>query len=161
MKTIRLFSAIRERSILTGLLAVTIFFITPLIQSINTPLAFEIWFRELIQKPVSVVAYGSFSFLFGIFVPLYLYTKSKCLDCKKKDARPGFGASILGLLLGVCPTCFSFIGFLLPLGTSIFLTTYSPLFTGLSIAIIVFSIFKLGGFKRDILKDRRRNEKLQ
>jgi hypothetical protein len=64
--------------------------------------------------------------------------------------------------LGVCPACFSFIGFLLPLGTSIFLTTYSPLSTGLSIAIIVFSIFKLGGFKRDILKERkRRNEKLQ
>jgi hypothetical protein len=162
MKTIRLFSAIRERPTLTGLLAVTIFFITPLIQSINTPLAFEIWFRDLIQKPVSVVVYGSFSFLFGIFIPLYLYTKSRCLDCKKEDARLGFGASILGLLLGVCPAYFSFIGFLLPLGTSIFLTTYSPLFTGLSIAIIVFSIFKLGGFKRDILKERkRRNEKLQ
>jgi membrane protease YdiL (CAAX protease family) len=151
MKSIRLFSAIKERPSLTLLLTVTVFFITPLIQSINTPLAFEIWFRELIQKPLSVVTYGSFSFLFGMFIPLYLYTKNKCLDCKKEDARPGFAASILGFMLGVCPACFSFIGFLLPLGTSIFLTTYSHLFTGLSIVIILFSIFKLGGFKKEIV----------
>ena len=80
-----------------------------------------------------------------------LLAKNKCLDCKQEDARPGFGASIFGFMLGVCPACFSFIGFLLPLGTSIFLTRYSYIFTGLSVGIILFSIFKLGGFKKEIV----------
>ena len=151
MKSIRLFSAISERPILTGLLAVAMFLIIPLIQSVNTPLAFEIWFRELTQKPLSIITYGSFSFLFGTFMPLYLYTKNKCVDCRKEDATPGFGASLLGFLLGVCPACFSFIGFLLPLSTSIFLTRYSYVFTGMSIGILLFSIFKLGGFKKEIV----------
>jgi hypothetical protein len=151
MKTIRLFSAISEKPALTGLMTVAMFLIIPLLQSVNTPLAFEIWFRELTQKPLSIITYGSFSFLFGTFTPLYLYTKNKCVDCKKGDATPGIGASVLGFLLGVCPACFSFIGFLLPLGTSIFLTRYSYVFTGLSIGIILFSIFKLGGFKKEIV----------
>jgi hypothetical protein len=164
MKSIRLFSAIKERPVLTGLLAVTMFFITPLIQSINTPLAFEIWLRDLSQKPTSVIMYGSFSALFGMFISIYFYIKNKCLDCKKENTRPGFAASILGFMLGVCPARFSFIAFLLPLGTSIFLTTYSYIFTGLSIAIILFSIFKLGGFKKEtalLNQANRRNEKLQ
>jgi hypothetical protein len=151
MRGIRLFSAISERPILTGLSAVAMFFIIPLIQSINTPVAFEIWIRELTQKPLGIVTYGSFSFLFGTLIPLYLYTNNKCVDCKKEDATPGFGASVLGFLLGVCPACFSFIGFLLPLGVSIFLTRYSYVLTGVSIVIILFSIFKLGGFKKEIV----------
>ncbi|MPZ06830.1 MAG: hypothetical protein GEU26_10540 [Nitrososphaeraceae archaeon] len=95
-----------------------------------------------------------------MFVSLYLYTRSKCLGCKKEDGRPGFAGSTLGVVLGVCPACFSFIGFLLPLGTSIFLTTYSYMFIGLSIAIILFSIFKLGGFRKEtaLLKETNRNE---
>ena len=150
MKTIRLFSAIKERPAITILLSIGMFFVTPLIQSFNTPLAFEIWFRDLSQKLLSVITYSAFSVLFGMFISLYLYTKNKCLDCRKEDARPGFGGSVLGFMLGVCPACFSFIGFLLPLGTSIFLTTYSPIFTTLSVGIILFSIFKLGGFKREV-----------
>lgn len=145
----RIFYAIKERPVITFVLIIVMFFITPIIQSINTPLAFEIWFRDLSQKPISAIMYGLFSILFGIFIALYLYTKSKCLDCKKEDGRPGFVGSILGFVLGVCPACFSFIGFLVPLGTSIFLTTYSYIFLGLSIAIILFSIFKLGGFRKE------------
>lgn len=149
MKKIRLFSAIKERPVITSLLIVTMFFITPLIQAIYTPLAFEIWFRDLSQKPTIAILYISFSVLFGIFISLYLYTRKNCLDCKKEDARPGFSGSIVGFMLGVCPACFSVIPVLLPLGTSIFLSSYSYIFTGLSIVIILFSIFKLGGFKKE------------
>jgi hypothetical protein len=149
MTNMRIFYAIKERPVITFTMIVIMFFITPIIQSINTSLAFEIWFRDLSQKPTSAIMYGFFSILFGIFISLYLYTRSKCLDCEKEDGRPGFVGSMLGFVLGVCPACFSFIGFLLPLGTSIFLTTYSSLFTGLSVAIILFSIFKLGGFRKE------------
>jgi hypothetical protein len=132
-------------------MVVVMFFITPIIQSINTPLAFEILFRDLSQKPIIAIIYGTFSILFGIFISLYLYTRNKCLNCKKEDGRGrlGFVGSTLGFVLGVCPACFSFIGFLLPLSASIFLTTYSYIFIGLSVAIILFSIFKLGGFKTE------------
>lgn len=158
MKNMRIFFAIKERPVITFVLIIVMFFITPIIQSINTPLAFEIWFRDLSQKPIIGIMYGLFSILFGIFIALYLYTRNKCLDCKKEDGRPGFVGSTLGLVLGVCPACFSFIGFLLPLGTSIFLTSYSYLFIGLSAAIILFSIFKLGGFRKEtaVLKETSR-----
>jgi hypothetical protein len=80
-----------------------------------------------------------------------------CLDCKKEDGRPGFVGSMLGFVLGVCPACFSFIGFLLPLGTSIFLTTYSYMFIGLSVTIILFSTLKLGGFRKETALLRQAN----
>lgn len=82
-----------------------------------------------------------------MFIVLYLFAKNKCIDCKK-DVKSGVGGTTLGFLVGVCPACFSFIGFLLPLGGSLFLTKYSPLFLLVSIGIIVFSIHKMGGFKK-------------
>lgn len=157
--SIRIFYAFKRRPVITSTMIIIMFFITPIIQSINSPLALEIWFRDLLQKPTSAMMYGFFSILFGIFISLYLYNRSKCFDCKKEDTRPGFAGSTLGFVLGVCPACFSFIGFLLPLGTSIFLTTYSYMFIGLSIAIILFSIFKLGGFRKEtaLQKETNRN----
>lgn len=162
---IRLCSAIKERPIITIVLAISMFFVTPIIQSMITPLAFEIWFRQLLQKPISAVPYAAFSVLFGILVSMYLYSKNKCFDCNKKEEgiRSGFVGSVLGFILGVCPACFSFIGFLLPLSASIFLTHYSPIFNTLSVAIVLFSIFKLGGFKKelsrnDILRETRQRK---
>jgi hypothetical protein len=102
MKSIRPFSAIKERPFLTGLLAVTMFFITPLIQSINTSLAFEIWFRDLLQKPTSVITYATFSVLFGMFISLYFYTKNKCLHCTKENTRPECSSILFYSRIIVC-----------------------------------------------------------
>lgn len=146
MKSIILIEAIKEKSAIAFLSAIGIFFLTPLIQSITTPLAFDIWFADLVQKPVNSVLYFVFSALFGIFIALYIYSKNKCIDCKT-DAKTGLGGTMLGFVIGVCPACFSFIGFLLPLGGSIFLTTYSPLFLLLAIGIVLFSMHRMGGFK--------------
>lgn len=129
------------------LCAVGIFFLTPLIQSLNTGLAFQIWFTDIIQKPLSSIPYFVFSGLFGMFIALYHFAKNKCIDCKK-NVKTGVGGTTLGFMLGVCPACFSFIGFLLPLGGSLFLTQYSPIFIAVSIGIILFSINKMGGFKK-------------
>lgn len=147
MKSIILFEAAKAKPVIATLCAIGIFFVTPLFQTINTPLAFDIWFIDLTQKPASSIPYIIFSVLFGMFISLYLYTKNTCIDCKKK-VKTGFGGTALGFILGVCPACFSFVGFLLPLSGSLFLTAYAPLFILLSIGIMLFSINKMGGFKK-------------
>jgi len=146
LQKIILFEATKEKPVIAIVATIGIFFLTPLIQSMTTPLAFDIWFLDIVQKPLSSIPYVVFSVLFGMFISLYLYSKNKCIDCKP-DAKVGFGGSTLGFVLGICPACFSFVGFLLPLSGSIFLTAYSPLFMLVTIGIILFSVHKMGGFK--------------
>ena len=148
MRKIILFEAVRERPLLAILSGVGIFLVTPLIQAFSTSLymSVQIWFLDIVNKPLSSIPYFAFTILFAMFIPLYLYSKNKCIDCKP-NAKTGFGGTFLGFMIGVCPACFSFIGFLLPLSGSIFLTTYSPLFMLVAIGIISFSIHKMGGFK--------------
>lgn len=147
MKNLLLFEAVKQKPAIAAISAIGIFFVNPLIQSLSTPLAFQIWSTSILQQPESSIPYVAFSILFGVFISLYLYSKNKCIDCKP-GAKTGFGGSALGFVLGVCPACFSFIGVLLPLSGSIFLTRYYPVFIVASIAIILFSIYKLGGFKK-------------
>jgi hypothetical protein len=155
MTAIRLLTAVKEKPEVAVLSAVGIFFLLPLIQMLNTPLAFDIWFTDLQQKPLNSMLYVAFSILFGAFISLYLFTRNKCFDCKPENARTGFAGSVAGFMVGVCPACFSFIGVLLPLGPTLFLTTYSPIFTAISIGIMLFSIYKLGGFRKTELMMKR------
>lgn len=152
MKSILLLEAVKKKPSIAILCAIGIFFLSPLIQSLNTGLAFQIWFTDILQKPVSSIQYIVFSGLFGMFIALYLYAKNKCINCKK-DTKTGIGGTTFGFMLGICPACFSFIGFLLPLGGSIFLTTYSPIFIAVSIGIILFSIYRMGGFRTILFSD--------
>ena len=148
MKEILLVKVIKEKPLLVVALAVVMFFVTPIMQSFNTSLAFEIWFRDLYQKPWNSVLYIIFSVLFGVFITLYLYSRNRCIDCKtSKATKSGITGTLLGFMIGVCPACFSFIGFLVPLSASIFLTTFAPKFMTASIAIILYSIHRVGGFK--------------
>jgi hypothetical protein len=148
MKEILLVKVIKEKPLLVVALTVVMFFVTPIIQSFNTSLAFEIWFRDLYQKPLNSVLYIIFSVLFGMFMTLYLHSKNRCIDCKtSKATKSGIAGTLLGFMIGVCPACFSFIGFLVPLGASIFLTTFAPIFMTASIAIILYSILRVGGFE--------------
>jgi len=145
----RIITAVKEKPFHALLSSVGIFLLVPLIQSINTPLAFEIWYKTFLDRPLNSLLYIAFSIMFGMLISLYIYSKSKCIDCKKGDINAGFGGAALGFVLGICPACFSLIGVLLPLGGSIFLTAYSPVFTALSIALILFSIQRLGGFRKN------------
>ena len=144
----RLVRTLREKPLHAILSALIIFLLPSFIQSLSTPLAFEIWFKTLIERPINGMLYIILSVLFGMLVSLYIFAKNKCTDCGKKDVSAGFGGATLGFVLGICPACISFIGFLLPLGATIFLTAYAPIFTILSIALLIFSIHKLGGFKK-------------
>lgn len=148
MKETLLVKVIKEKPLLVVALAIVMFLVTPIIQSFNTSLAFEIWFRDLYQKPLNSALFIIFSVLFGMFITLYLYSKNRCIDCKtSKAAKSGIAGTLLGFVMGVCPACFSLIGFLVPLSASIFLTTFSPIFITASIAIILYSILRVGGFK--------------
>lgn len=133
MDSIRLISAVKDKPVIAAVSTIGIFFLLPLIQLVNTPLAFDIWFLDLQQKPWSSIPYVIFSVLFGMFISLFLFTRNKCFDCKPEAGRTGFAGSIVGFMVGVCPACFSFIGILLPLGPTLFLTTYSPVFTAISV----------------------------
>lgn len=125
-----------------------IFLLVPVIQLAVTSLAFEIWFRTLVDRPLNSALYVIFSVMFGLLISLYVYSRNKCIDCKKSDVNAGFGGATLGFVLGVCPACFSLIAVALPLSGSILLTAYAPAFTLLAIGIIVFSVHRLGGFKK-------------
>ncbi|MFN3655450.1 MAG: hypothetical protein ACK4TO_09045 [Candidatus Nitrosotenuis sp.] len=141
-----LIQAARQKPLIALASAIGIFFLNPLIQSVNTSLALQIWFLDIVQKPLSSIPYFAFSILFGMFMSLYFFAKKSCVDCKT-NAKSGIGGTALGFMIGVCPACFSFIGFLLPLSGSLFLSSYSPLFIMVSIGIILFSIHRMGGFK--------------
>jgi hypothetical protein len=145
--SIILIQATRQRPLIALAASIGIFFLNPLIQSMSTPLAFQIWFADIVQKPLNASLYVIFSILFGMFVSLYLFSKNQCIDCKP-NVKSGIGGSVLGFMLGVCPACFSFVGFLLPLSGSLFLTNFSPYFMIVAIGIIVFSIHKMAGFRR-------------
>ncbi|HXV87659.1 MAG TPA: hypothetical protein VD710_01045 [Nitrososphaeraceae archaeon] len=148
MKEILLIRAMKEKPLLVIAFAAAMFFVTPIIQSFTTSLAFEIWIRDMYQKPLNSALYIIFSVLFGMFMTLYLLTRNSCTDCKQnKSTKSGIIGTLLGFIIGVCPACFSFIGFLVPLSVSILLTTFAPIFMTVSIAIILYSIFKIGGFK--------------
>jgi len=92
--------------------------------------------------------------LWHVYITLHVCEERYiCIDCERVDikasnANTGILGTVIGFIIGVCPACFSLIGVLLPLGVSITLSAYSSYFTLLSIAIILFSIFKLGGVKK-------------
>ena len=148
MKETLLVKVIKEKPLLVVALAIVMFLVTPIIQSFNTSLAFEIWIRDLYQKPLNSTLYIIFSILFGMLVTLYLYSRNSCIECKTNNARKsGIAGTLIGFMIGVCPACFSFIGFLVPLSASLFLTGFAPIFMTASITIILFSIHRVGGFK--------------
>ncbi|MDE1765587.1 MAG: hypothetical protein KGI27_04825 [Thaumarchaeota archaeon] len=139
--------AARDNPVLVILSALAIFFVTPLVGIVDTSLSFQIWFAQIDHDLPSSITYVAFAILFGLFIQLYRYSKNKCIDCGRY-AKTGAVGTTFGFLIGVCPACFSFIGFLLPLGGSLFLTAYSPLFLLASIGILIFSINKMGGFRK-------------
>ncbi len=146
--------AIKTKPIVSIISFAAMFFILPILNilpvlnTINTSLT--LWLVEILNKPFNSALYLIFSTLFSIYITLYIYTRNNPICCnihEMKYARSGILGSILGFIVGICPSCFSFVAFLLPLSISITLSVYSTLFIGLAIALMVFSVYKLGGFK--------------
>ena len=82
---------IKERPAFIITMIIVMFFITPVIQSINTSLAFEIWFRDLSQKPIIAIMYGTFSILVG-----YSFRYTRTLETNVQIVKSEHGR--IGLL---------------------------------------------------------------
>lgn len=143
----RVIKAFTEKPFHAIAAAAAVFFLPPVIQLVITPLAFEIWYKTLIAKPLNTMLYIAFAAAFGLLVSLYFYARNKCLDCDENAVSTGFGGAVFGFIVGVCPACFSLVAVLLPLSTNILITTHAPAFTALSITVVAYSIYRLGGLK--------------
>ncbi len=150
----RLFKALKVRKyFLVAVLSILVIgLFLPLVQTgfdYNNILA---WYLALVERPYNTVLYISFSILFGMLVSLQLYNKEICKTCNvkmenKKGTSVGAAGSILGFAIGVCPACIGLIGLFVPLTISITLTNYSWMFLMVAIIILLFAIYKMGGFK--------------
>lgn len=88
------------------------------------------------------------SVLSGLYVGIYVYNKKVNACCSITNEKTATTGSIIGILLGACPACIPVLAFFLPLSVSIILSRISLLFLILSIVIMLFSIYRMNGFKK-------------
>jgi hypothetical protein len=92
--------------------------------------------------------YAFLSILSGLYVGIYVYNKKVAACCSIDSARTGAVGSITGILLGACPACIPVLAVLLPLSITIVLSRLSLIFLVIAILIMLFSIYRMNGFKR-------------
>jgi len=143
-----------KRSLRSGIIAtVVIALILPIIQTGFFQNSFRAWYLTLLKSPLNSTLYLAFSLLFGLLVSLQIYNLKNpklCKDCNtKKGASTGYFGAFFGFFVGICPACVGLIGLIFPLGISLTLTYYSWIFMLVSIAIMLLSLYLLGGFKKE------------
>jgi hypothetical protein len=112
-----------------------------------------VWFVSLTTIPLNAALYILFSILFGLVVSLQVYSMRNPGVCKisntKKGLRTGAFGTFFGFFIGVCPACVGLLGLILPLGVILTLTAFGWVFMLIAIGIMIFSIYHLGGFKKE------------
>lgn len=93
------------------------------------------------------VFYLLMAILSGLYVGIYVYNKKIAPCCSVESRKVAATGSVVGILLGACPACIPVLAFFLPLSISIVLSRISLLFLILSIAIMIFAIYRMNGFK--------------
>lgn len=95
------------------------------------------------------ILYVFMALLTGIYVGVFVYNKTIATTCPvDANAKLGFFGSMGGILLGACPACIPVLAFVLPLSATLFLGFWSWVFMALGSVIILFSIYKMNGFKK-------------
>jgi len=117
----------------------------------------ESWFLTLTNLFPTNVLYPVLAFLTGSYAAVYFYNKRVESCCSIDNARIGTSGSLIGIFLGACPACIPFIAFFLPLGLTITLSRLSPYLLVASIAILLFAIYRMNGFKAVQNNDSIRN----
>ena len=84
----------------------------------------------------------------GFYTALYAYNKTVAPTCPAKGSKGGIFGSLGGILLGACPACIPVLGFILPLSVILTLGFFSWIFIVIAIGAILFSIYKMNGFKK-------------
>jgi hypothetical protein len=92
--------------------------------------------------------YAILAILSGIYVGIYVYNRKVAACCSIESVKTGAAGSITGILLGACPACIPVLAFLLPLSATIVLSRLSLVFLVIAILIMLFSIYRMNGFKR-------------
>lgn len=108
----------------------------------------DVWLQTLASKFPTNVLYPIFALLIGSYATLYTYDKKVAKCCRVDATKASAAPSILGILLGACPACIPALAFFLPLSVTIAIGYYSWIILLASIALILFSIWRAGGFQK-------------
>lgn len=127
-----------------GLLVVAIVLLWPAL-----PLrSLDVWLLTLTSKFPTSILYPIFALLVGSYAALYVYDR-KVMKCCRVDATKASAApSIFGIILGACPACIPALAFFLPISVTIAIGYYSWIILLVSIVLILFSIWRAGGFQK-------------
>lgn len=106
------------------------------------------WMVVYANTPYLFYLYPIIAVLSGGYVGLYVYNKKVAPCCSIENTHAGFVGSLAGILLGACPACIPVIAVFLPLAFNIFLSRVAPIFSIISIVILLWVIYKMNGFKR-------------
>lgn len=106
------------------------------------------WITLYANTPYLFYLYPIISILSGIYVGLYVYNKKVAPCCSVETAHAGFAGSLTGIFLGACPACIPAIAIFLPLAFNVFLSRVAPIFSVVSVIILLWVIYRMNGFKR-------------
>ena len=106
------------------------------------------WFEFFYYYTPQNVFYLLMAILSGLYAGVYVYNKKVNACCSITNEKTATTGSIIGILLGACPACIPVLAFFLPLSVSIVLSRISLLFLILSIGIMLFSIYRMNGFRK-------------
>jgi len=106
------------------------------------------WIAIYANTPYLFYLYPAIAILSGIYVGLYVYNKKVAPCCSVETTGGGAVGSLVGILLGACPACIPVIAVFLPLAFNVFLSRIAPIFSLISISILLLVIYRMNGFKR-------------
>jgi len=106
------------------------------------------WLVIYANTPYLTFLYPAIAILSGVYIGLYVYNKKVAPCCSIETVKGGAAGSFVGVLLGACPACIPVIAIFLPLAFNVFLSRVAPIFSIISIAILLWVIYRMNGFKR-------------
>lgn len=106
------------------------------------------WLTIYANTPYLTLLYPAIAILSGEYMGLYVYNKKVAPCCSIETVRGGAVGSLTGILLGACPACIPVIAIFLPLAFNVFLSRIAPVFSLISVAILLLVIYQMNGFKR-------------
>lgn len=105
------------------------------------------WFAVLAATAYLAVLYPMIAVLSGILVGLVIYHKNAATHCAVGSAKLGAAGSAMGIVFGACPACIPVVAVFLPLAFNVFLSRVAPIMSLAAIAILLFAIYRVHGFR--------------
>lgn len=108
------------------------------------------WLRFFYYYTPQNYLYALMTLLTGLYAGVYVYQKKVARTCPVDNLNTGTTGSLIGIILGACPACIPALAFFIPLSVTIVLSRLSIPFLLLSIAIMLFSLWRVGGFRINV-----------